>query len=97
MARPLLTDEQIEQALAGVQWSRNGDRIERTVQLADFRAAMVFVNRVADLANQLDHHPDISISWNKVSLAVSTHDSGGLTALDFELARGVDSLDGGGR
>ena len=93
MARPLLDDEQIQQALAGVAWSRQGDQITRTVELADFRAAMAFVNQVADLANRLDHHPDITISWNRVGLSVSTHDSGGLTALDFELAQGVDALD----
>jgi 4a-hydroxytetrahydrobiopterin dehydratase len=96
MPRPLLSDDEIEQAVAGVEWTRRGDAIERTVQLADFRAAMVFVNQVADVANQLNHHPDISISWNKVGLSVSTHDSGGLTALDFDLARAVDALGGAG-
>ena len=75
-----------------MEWTRSGDRIERTVRLADFRAAMAFVNGVADIAESLNHHPDISISWNRVDLAVSTHDSGGLTALDFELARAVDAL-----
>ncbi len=93
MPRPLLTDAQIEQELATVAWTRAGDRIEREVRLADFRAAMAFVNRVADVAERLDHHPDISISWNRVGLSVNTHDSGGLTALDFELARSVDALD----
>ena len=92
MPRPLLSDDEIEQALAGVEWTRRDDALERTVRLADFRAAMIFVNQVADVANELNHHPDISISWNKVGLSVSTHDSGGLTALDFDLARAVDAL-----
>ncbi len=96
MARPRLDDEEIEQALAGVAWTRRGDHIERRVVRSDFRAAMAFVNQVADVANRLDHHPDITISWNKVGLSVSTHDSGGLTALDFELARAVDALDEAG-
>jgi 4a-hydroxytetrahydrobiopterin dehydratase len=96
VARPLLTDQEIEAALAGVAWKRQGDRIDKTVRLKDFRAAMAFVNQVADLAEGLNHHPDISISWNRVQLAVSTHDSGGLTDLDFELARAVDALDGSG-
>lgn len=93
MPRPLLSETEIEQALGTVSWTRSGDRIERTVQLADFRAAMAFVNRVADAAEELNHHPDITISWNRVGLAVSTHDSGGLTALDFELARTIDGLE----
>lgn len=96
MARPLLTEPEIDQALSSVAWQRDGDRITRTVRLSDFRAAMAFVNRVADAAEDLDHHPDISISWNRVDLSVSTHDSGGLTALDFDLARAVDALAGGG-
>ena len=87
-----MTEAEIEQALATVGWSRVGDHIGKTVELADFRSAMAFVNRVADAAEALDHHPDISICWNKVGLDVTTHDSGGLTALDFELARAVDAL-----
>jgi 4a-hydroxytetrahydrobiopterin dehydratase len=94
VARPLLGEEEIGEALSTVAWTRQGDRIEKTVKLKDFRAAMAFVNQVADVAESLDHHPDISISWNRVGLEVSTHDSGGLTALDFELARAVDALDG---
>ncbi len=93
MPRPLLSDDDIQQALTTVAWTRAGDQIEKEVRLSDFRAAMAFVNRVADVAERLNHHPDISISWNRVGLAVSTHDSGGLTALDFELARSVDALD----
>ncbi len=93
MPRPLLSDDEIQQALTTVTWTRAGDQIEKEVRLSDFRAAMAFVNRVADVAERLNHHPDISISWNRVGLAVSTHDSGGLTALDFELARSVDALD----
>ncbi len=93
MPRPLLSDAEIDQALTTVGWARAGDQIEKEVRLSDFRAAMAFVNRVAEIAERLNHHPDISISWNRVGLSVSTHDSGGLTALDFELARAVDALD----
>jgi 4a-hydroxytetrahydrobiopterin dehydratase len=96
VARPLLTEEQIERSLAEVRWERQGERIAKTVVRADFRAAMTFVNQVAETANRLDHHPDITISWNKVGLTVSTHDSGGLTDLDFDLARAVDALEAGG-
>ncbi|MDE3203406.1 MAG: 4a-hydroxytetrahydrobiopterin dehydratase [Acidobacteriota bacterium] len=78
--------------MAGVAWTRRGDHIERTVVRPDFRAAVALVNQVADLAEELDHHPDMTISWTRVALSVTTHDAGGLTALDFELARRVDAL-----
>lgn len=92
MPRELLTNDDLEQALHGLEWSREGDKIAKTVTLADFAAAMSFVNRVADLAEALDHHPDISISWNKVTLEVTSHDAGGLTAADIELAKAVDAM-----
>lgn len=94
MARPLLDEEEIEAALAGVTWTRDGDTIRKEVKLPGFRDAVAYVERVADAAEELNHHPDITISYNRVSLSVSTHDSGGLTALDFDLARAVDSLGG---
>ena len=93
MPRPLLTEPEIEEALKSVAWTRDGDRLAKQVTLDDFRGSMAFVNEVADVAEELNHHPDISISWNRVGLEVSTHDSGGLTSLDFELARRVDTLD----
>ena len=93
MPRPLLTEPEIEDALKAVAWTRQGDRLTKQVTLDDFRASMAFVNEVAELAEELNHHPDITISWNRVGLDVSTHDSGGLTSLDFELARRVDALD----
>lgn len=92
MARARLNDAEIERELSTVAWTRDGDRITKTLRLADFRAAMAFVNRVAGVAEELNHHPDISVSWNRVELAVTTHDSGGLTARDFDLARAVDGL-----
>lgn len=92
MATELLTDEQIRQALGGSDWTREGDEIARTVTLADFKAAMAFVNQVADLAESRNHHPDIAISWNKVTLRLSTHSAGGLTGNDVDLAREIDGL-----
>ena len=67
-------------------WARNGNEIRRTFTFADFKEAMGFVNRVADLAEEMDHHPDIDIRYSRVTLALTTHDAGGLTALDFDLA-----------
>ena len=93
MPRPLLTEPEIAESLKAVAWTRDGNRLTKQVQLDDFRGSMAFVNEVAEVAEELNHHPDISISWNKVGLDVSTHDSGGLTSLDFELARRVDALD----
>jgi 4a-hydroxytetrahydrobiopterin dehydratase len=62
------------------------------VTLKDFVAAMAWVNGVAALAEDRNHHPDIAISWNKVTLRLTTHDAGGLTALDLDLAGAVDAL-----
>ena len=90
---PKLEAAQIMPALATVpDWNRQGDTIARTFQFKDFPAAMKFVNAVAALAEQAWHHPDIDIRWNKVTLALTTHDAGGLTQKDFDLARQFDQL-----
>ncbi len=93
-AGQLKPDEtQIQQALATLPlWQRQGQLIARTFQFKDFPAALIFVNAVADLAEQFQHHPDIDIRWNKVRLALTTHDAGGLTEKDFSLARRCDAL-----
>jgi 4a-hydroxytetrahydrobiopterin dehydratase len=88
-----LAEPQIILALAArPDWTRNGDMIARTFQFKDFPAAMDFTNAVAALAEQAQHHPDIDVRWNKVTLALSTHDAGGLTEKDFALARQCDAL-----
>lgn len=74
------------------QWKRDGQTISRTYEFANFVAAMKFVNVVAALAEQAQHHPDVDIRWNKVTLALSTHDAGGLTEKDFALAKQCDAL-----
>ncbi len=73
-------------------WELDGETIHRTYVFADFNEATGFVVRVALLAETADHHPDIDIRWNKVSIALTTHDSGGLTAKDTDLAAAMDSL-----
>jgi 4a-hydroxytetrahydrobiopterin dehydratase len=89
----LLSEVEITAALASLRgWERVGDSITRTVQLADFRAAMLFTDAVAYLAEQANHHPDIAIQWNKVTLTLSTHSAGGLTAADVALAGRIDAL-----
>lgn len=76
------------------EWSQVGSEITKTYQLADFNESMGFVTRVAMMAEKADHHPDINISWNKVTLTLSTHSQGGLTALDLDLAHRCDALAG---
>ena len=72
-------------------WKSDGQIISRTYEFKDFPAAMEFVNTVAELAEQVQHHPDIDVRWNKVTLALTTHDAGGLTEKDFALARACDT------
>jgi 4a-hydroxytetrahydrobiopterin dehydratase len=86
-----LDEPQIGSALAALPgWRRQGDLISRTYEFKDFPAAMKFVNAVAAMAEQVQHHPDIDVRWNKVTLALTTHDAGGLTGKDFTLARECD-------
>ena len=90
---PKLEAAPIALALATVpEWRRQGDLISRTFQFKDFPAAVKFVDAVAVAAEQAWHHPDIDIRWNKVTLVLTTHDAGGLTQKDFDLARRFDQL-----
>ena len=75
-------------------WDFDGTSLCRVVEFADFAEAFAFMVRVAEVAEDLDHHPDWSNSWNRVSLAVTSHSTGGLTGLDVEFAQRVDQLVG---
>lgn len=89
-----LADDEIDRELADLDWSREGDRIATSRTLDDFAAALDFVNRVGEIAEDHNHHPDIHLEdYNRVRLSVTTHDAGGLTERDFELARAVDDLE----
>ncbi len=91
----LLTEIQIDEALRNLpQWKQVEQSISATFVFKDFPAAIGFVNRVAELAQQANHHPDIAIRWNKVLLTLTTHSAEGLTALDFELASQVSAMVG---
>jgi 4a-hydroxytetrahydrobiopterin dehydratase len=84
---PLLSEADVAGRLARLSgWERQGKEIRRTFSFADFKESMAFVNRVADLAEAADHHPDIEIRYSKVTLALTSHDAGGLTERDFDLA-----------
>ena len=76
-------------SLAG--WSRSGDSIQKKYSFPDFKGSMEFVNRVAGLAESMDHHPDIFVSYDTVTLTLTSHDSGGLTDRDFRLAAKIDA------
>jgi 4a-hydroxytetrahydrobiopterin dehydratase len=87
-----LDEARIALALASLPgWQRHGESITRTYQFKSFPVAMKFVNAVADLAEQAQHHPDLDIRRNQVVLGLSTHDAGGLTQKDFALARQCDA------
>jgi len=73
-------------------WQLQGDEIERVFTFKDFVEAMKFVNNIANTAEAAGHHPDIHITWNKVRLNLTTHDAGGLTQKDFDLAKQIDQL-----
>jgi 4a-hydroxytetrahydrobiopterin dehydratase len=89
----LLTEPQITAELATVPaWTRDGDSITTLTERADFKDALLYLGAVAYLAESASHHPDIAIAWNKVTLTLSTHAAGGLTANDFALARQISAL-----
>lgn len=92
---PVLTDSEIQQALSTLNgWQRNGKAIQRVFRFPDFKAAMEFVNKVADAAEQANHHPDIDIRYNTVTTALVSHDSGGVTQRDVRMAGVIDKIGG---
>ncbi len=89
----LLTEDEIAARLGSVPgWERAGSSISAVVTRRDFREAMLFTGAVAYLSEQANHHPDILIQWNTVTLTLSTHSAGGLTAADFDLAGKISAL-----
>jgi 4a-hydroxytetrahydrobiopterin dehydratase len=89
----VLSDDEIDARLADLDgWTREGDAIKRQLKFEDFQASVDFVNRITPVAEDMSHHPDISISWNTVDLSLSTHSEGGITENDFELATQIDQL-----
>ena len=90
----LLGEEDISSRLEGSEWRREGDEIVREWRFGDFGEAMTFVNRVAETAEDANHHPDILVhGWNKVRLSLTNHSAGGITDADFEMAASIDRLD----
>ena len=92
MSAGRLDDSAVARELgATTGWERDGSAILRTWRFADFKAAMIFVNGVAALAEKAGHHPDVAIHYNEVTLRAWSHDAGGLTARDFALARTINA------
>jgi 4a-hydroxytetrahydrobiopterin dehydratase len=89
----LLSDEEIGQRLEVLSgWERDGDAIVKSFENDDFKGSVGFVNRVMPVAEAMNHHPDLEISWATVKVSISTHSEGGLTANDFDLASRIDAL-----
>ena len=88
-----LNEDEVSSRLRRLPWEREGDEIVREWRFEDFVGAVEFVNRVAEAAEEANHHPDIFVhGWNKVKLALTNHSAGGLTEVDFQMARRFDAL-----
>ncbi len=91
----VLSETEIKQTLGRLSgWRQNGIAIQRVFEFPDFKAAMAFVNRIADAAEQANHHPDIDIRYNKVTMSLVSHDSGGVTQRDVKMAERINQIAG---
>ncbi|MDT8369586.1 MAG: 4a-hydroxytetrahydrobiopterin dehydratase [Longimicrobiales bacterium] len=90
MSRKLNEESIVDWLATHPEWKRDGDTIRKTVTFPTFRDAIVFVNRLASLADDANHHPDIDIRYNKITVGLTTHDAGGLTERDTKLADRID-------
>ena len=92
MSPDLLGDAAVDEALRALPlWRRAGERLEREVVCPSFRAAVALVNRIADVADEDDHHPDLALSFTRLRITTTTHDAGGLTDRDLRLAARIDA------
>lgn len=93
MAIAPLSDIEIQRELGSLSgWARRGNALTKQFTFADFPAGIDWVRRVAELAEQRDHHPDIDIRYTRITIVLSTHSAGGITTKDFELARAIEGL-----
>jgi 4a-hydroxytetrahydrobiopterin dehydratase len=89
----VLSDDEVRSRLQGLDgWEQDGTAIKRQFKFEDFQGSVDFVNRITPVAEDMNHHPDLCISWNTVDLTLSTHSEGGLTENDFELAQQINQL-----
>ncbi|HET7509901.1 MAG TPA: 4a-hydroxytetrahydrobiopterin dehydratase [Solirubrobacterales bacterium] len=88
-----MSDSEVQERLAGLSgWERAGEAIEKSFKCGDFVGSVEFASKLVEPAEGMNHHPDLSISWDTVTVTISTHSEGGLTANDFELAEKIDAL-----
>ena len=86
-----LSDGEIDERLGGAAgWERDGDSLRKVFEFDDFKGSVDFVNRITPAAEEMNHHPDLAISWSRVTVSLSTHSEGGITGNDFELAARID-------
>ena len=93
MARKKLSESEILTALANLNgWTIEGANLKKRYEFADFAEALAFVNQIGAIAERRDHHPDINFGWGYAEFSSTTHDTGGLTRSDFELAKEIETL-----
>ena len=93
MERKKLSIEEIENRLSQLNdWRAANEKLAKKFEFADFAASLEFVNRVGAVAERLDHHPDVLFGWGYAEFFITTHDAGGITARDFQLAKEIDRL-----
>ncbi len=93
MERKKLSAKEIEEALADINgWTAENDKLKKRFSFPDFAASLAFVNKVGEIAERRDHHPDIYFGWGYAEFFITTHDSGGITDFDVALAKEIDGL-----
>lgn len=93
MERKILNPGELETAIAGLDgWAADGKTLKKELKFDNFAEALRFVNRVGEFAEAADHHPDITFGWGYVKIALTTHDRGGVTDVDVELAKQIDTV-----
>lgn len=93
MERKILDQEQLTEALKSLDdWSAEGKILKKSLKFDNFADALAYVNRIGDLAEAADHHPDITFGWGYADVALTTHDRGGITDVDVALAQKIDEL-----
>lgn len=93
MERKRLSSEEIETNLSDLNdWTIGNDKLSKKFEFTNFAESLSFVNRVGEIAERLDHHPDVLFGWGYAEFFITTHDAGGITARDFELAKEIDEI-----
>lgn len=93
MERKKLSAEEIQTSLAGMEdWKAENNNLSKRFKFENFAGALAFVNRIGEIAERLDHHPDVTFGWGYAEILTTTHDRGGITDFDFALAKEIENL-----